>query len=457
MEALEPRILLSGLQFPCGLWATDDDPCSVVAADFNDDSLADLAAANKDDDTVSVLLGRGDGTFDGATDFAVGQTPYEVVTADFNRDGALELATANRDDHSVSVLLGNGGGAFDPQVVYELDPGWYMYPEALAAGDITGDGWTDIVATGRSGVYVLINAGDGTFGADAPDYYKGCTSAGVFAGDFDSDGDLDLVIANAGSNTISYLANAGDGTYPAYVDLSVGTDWSYDLTGADLNQDGHLDLVSTNSPGFSVFLGNGDGTLQPRTDQTIPTTVGRVACADVTGDGRPDLILTRPGGDESWVTLAQGSGDGSFQLVRNHAVGEEPAGLAMADFSRDGKLDLAVGFTGSSCVAVCLGQGGGDFWPDEASTGDALVGVTAGDLNNDSIMDLVSANEGADSVSVILGEGDGAFSPPVDYPAGTDPQAVVAAGFNNDEFLDLVASNQYGKRGYPLDGSRPHL
>ena len=117
-------------------------PVSVAVGDFNGDGLLDLASANVSDNTVSVLLGKGDGTFQAQTTYAVGSGPVGVVVGDFNCDGALDLASANNLDNTVSVLLGNGDGTFRAQVAYPVG----YSPFGLAVGDFNGDGAPDLAS-----------------------------------------------------------------------------------------------------------------------------------------------------------------------------------------------------------------------------------------------------------------------------------------------------------------------
>src|SRR5262249_18048107 len=110
LERLEERDLLSFLPpvtYPAGKGATD-----VATADFNHDGIPDLVVVNGGANTVGILLGNSDGTFQRAASYAVGASPRSVAVGDFNRDGTLDLAVADAGETSVSVLLGNSDSTF---------------------------------------------------------------------------------------------------------------------------------------------------------------------------------------------------------------------------------------------------------------------------------------------------------------------------------------------------------
>ena len=96
-------------------YSTGNAPYGVTSADFNGDGKLDLAVANANDNSVSVLLGNGNGAFGGKTDYPVGNTPYAVTSADFNGDGKADLAVVNSNADTLSVLFGNGDGTFRHQ------------------------------------------------------------------------------------------------------------------------------------------------------------------------------------------------------------------------------------------------------------------------------------------------------------------------------------------------------
>jgi hypothetical protein len=128
----------------------------VLAADFNKDGKLDLVVANFDDNTMSVLLGNGDGTFQSQVIYPTGAGPNDLAIGDFNHDGNLDVAATDNEDTTISILYGNGDGTFQAPVIDNLAG---VGPWGIASGDFNGDGLTDLVVTnnGDSTVTVLLS------------------------------------------------------------------------------------------------------------------------------------------------------------------------------------------------------------------------------------------------------------------------------------------------------------
>src|SRR5262249_6834111 len=138
------------------------EPSALAAGDFNGDQALDLAVAQSNSDSVSILLNAGIASFQPAKSYAVGGMPYALVARDFG-NGHVDLATANVNSNDVSVLVGNGDGTFAPQLHFGVG----VAPASLIAADLNGDGRPDL-ATGNLGdgsdsgnISVLIGRGDG--------------------------------------------------------------------------------------------------------------------------------------------------------------------------------------------------------------------------------------------------------------------------------------------------------
>ena len=184
----------------------------MTTGDFNGDGKLDLALPNQADNTVSILLGNGDGTFQRHTDYATGATAQIVTTGDFNADGNLDLAVTTDGSNAVSILLGNGDGTFPTHVEYATDGTFH-----ITIADLNGDGKLDLAVQGVS-LNVLLGHGDGSFPTHV-EYAVGSGPAGIAIGDFNGDGRLDLAEANFNDNTVSVLLQATTSPTPGQIQL----------------------------------------------------------------------------------------------------------------------------------------------------------------------------------------------------------------------------------------------
>jgi hypothetical protein len=285
--------------------------CSIAAGDFDNNGTADLAVTSGFDNTVTILLGHGDGTFAPSNDspITVGNFPQAVRIGDFNNDGRLDLAVANANDDTVSILLGNGDGTFTPATGSPVPVGGF--PFFLAIADFNRDGNADIGVSNQSDstVTILLGNGDGTFtqANGSPIQGFNYNPAQIVAADFTGDGVPDLAVTNFTAvqpstvGTVSVMIGKGDGTFtPANGSpISVGVD-PFAMVAADFNQDGKTDLAVANyglitdypTQTLSLLLGNGDGTFTAYgTPTQLANSPNDLVAADYNGDGTTDLAI----------------------------------------------------------------------------------------------------------------------------------------------------------------------
>ncbi len=341
-------------------YGVGSDPYSVAAGDFNGDGKLDLAVANVNDTTVSILLGKGNGTFQTQSPYQAGYAPIAVAVGDLNGDGKLDLAVVNNGNASnghpgsVTILLGKGDGTFTTGKTFDTGNG----PISVAIGDFNGDGKLDLaiadynISEGNT-VAVLLGKGDGTFQTYAS-YGTGSAPESIATADLDGDGVLDLVTANEVGGTASVLLGNGDGTFQAHVDYPANKG-PISVSIGDLNGDGKPDLAVVDLENFtvSVLLNKGDGTFAAHVDYGTGSYPVWVGIADFNGDNHQDLAVVNEN-NSGTVSILFGKGDGTFKPQKTFPAGDQPQGLAVGDFNGDGRLDIAVVDFISAAAGVLL-------------------------------------------------------------------------------------------------------
>jgi hypothetical protein len=426
-------------------------PYSVTAGDFTGTGIDDLAVACVGDffsgsgSELDVLLGNGDGTFQGPHSYAAGSGSIYVTTADFNRDGNLDLAVISALTIDLSIYTGNGDGTFQ-QALQRFPAG---DANSIAVSDLNRDGILDLVipSPGPDNVCVLLGNGDGTFDA-APHFGAGSKPDAIAIGDFNGDGIPDLAVANYASDNVSVLLGNGDGTFQAARNFATPRQPN-SLAVGDLTGNGILDLVATSYSvsdpmgSVSVLFGNGDGSFQAPRNMVAGKYPDAVALGDFTGDGILDIAVANSGIDSqtSSVSILLGNGDGTFQPAVSFNPGLWPDALAVGDFNGDGKLDLVVVRHDGADIVVYLGNGDGTFHASGAyHTGKYPWAIATGVLTGSGILDLAVANLLDGNVSVLLGNGDGTFKNSTNYAAG-QPYGVAVGDFYQDGRLDLAVAS----------------
>jgi len=328
--------------------ATDLTPSDVTAASFRNNGDNDLAVATGDN-TISVLLGNGNGTFQAHAEYPVPGHPSAIIHGDFNGDGKVDLATADPYTNEISVLLGNGDGTFQTHQEYATG----TEPVALATADVNGDGKLDIVVVNLKAdtVSVLLGNGDGTFKPHV-DYATGNGPTGLAIGDFNGDGALDLAVVNNIDNSVSILlgSTSDKGTFGGAVAYPAATGANSIVVG-DFTSTNVLGLaVGTSNKEVAVLLGNGNGTFQSFVVYPIGADAIALATADVNADGKLDLISANYNDDT--VSVLLGNGNGTFKAESIYPTSAGPSGLAIGDFNNDGKLDIATANFTANTVSV---------------------------------------------------------------------------------------------------------
>lgn len=379
------------------LYALPASPVAAIADDFDGDGSLDVASAASNGHVV-VLLGRGDGTLQSPLSTPIAATSPNVVNgiaaldvdADGQRDLVVSVAPTPQSCAAV-VLRGRGDGTFVAGATLPIEPepdAWNYGCSAVLAEDLNRDGNTDIVlAFGfiagqaspplRTGFNVFSGRGDGSFELTlSAELDADQSSLAITTGDFDSDGDLDLVLgedvvylSGPREHDVVTLLGDGSGVFPTQSSQdatdAIGFARFQGVNAGDFDGDGALDVaLIANLDGFGdlpgspknaiTLHGHGDGSFDPPVIFASTAGANSVASADFDGDGSLDLAIasfTDAGGGAS---VFRGEGDGSFAAPLTVALSAAPQCLIAADFNDDGKVDLAAVDASANVVAIVL-------------------------------------------------------------------------------------------------------
>ena len=313
-------------------------PYGGCATDLDGDGWVDLSIVNEGTNDVRVFMNRADGT--GEVDSflkpgnLVGATPSPSEAADFNLDGFPDLCTADLQGDSISILIGNGDGTYQPA----QSPDAGNQPRGITTLDADGDGDIDIVSTNATSGNAMYweNNGDGTF-ADPVTFQPGISQEwSVQADDMDGDGIFDLVFG--GSNSVRVMMGNGTGTFTTKSTQPVaGRAWQMNL--ADLDADGDIDvaIVAAFANLGQIFKNSGDGNLSSATNYNTDSFPLATDLGDLDGDGDLDWITSSYGGD--WFIFTN-NGNGSYQFHEEISAPVAASCSLPVDMDRDGDLDI---------------------------------------------------------------------------------------------------------------------
>jgi hypothetical protein len=364
------------------------------------------------------------------TDFNVGQVPIAIAAKDFDNDGKVDMAVANQQDSSISILLGQGDGNFlQPNSAIVLGTN-EQGPSAIASAVFRQTDAThltqpaDLVIANQTSntVTVLLGNGDGTF-AEAPGspFTVGVQPRAVVIADFNGDGILDFAVADSGDNTIATFQGNGNGTFEPFpkspfalptsmqapVAIVTGNFRNLSTSGADIAVVNELtnNVAILEATGDSTF----DGTFTVATGSPFGVGNGPIAIAagDLNSDGVPDLAVVNSA--DSTISVFLNNGDATFAVATGSPLttssGANPSGVAIADFTNDGIGDIAVTNAGVSTLGIYIGLGLGLYAPQiELSTPVGPQAVTTADFDGNGLPDAaLTAHSGtSNTVSVFL-------------------------------------------------------
>lgn len=498
----------------------DRRPSSMVKGDFNEDGFLDLIVllsqncpgAICDSGGLTLLLGKGDGAFINGSSYLDNSThgASDILAGDFNKDGRLDLITSNGGGsvNPVAVFLGDGNGVFrrsqviinsqyisqpilkdinndgETDILFFNQINHYLYGgsldiwfgkgdgtfeqgasiggwkdvRSLDAGDINGDGITDIALVDYKSLYVISGSGDGVFYGEIIFHEKDWNDwTSVVAADFNGDNNQDIVVSTSlsDSNRIEVYLGTGYNTFTQGTTIetteTMGLENKIDT--GDFNGDGLPDIAFSARPWktktITIYLNRGNGTFGESISYNIKDMRTYPEFADINNDGYLDIISLDAEITNGWysshsISIHTGNGDGTFQYytsisLLNNPVNEE---IVIKDFNGDGFPDLAAAVShGTSWfsykIEIFINNGNGVF----SSVATNVVGIPliADDFNHDDKMDMIVTDGSAYAFALLIGKGDGTFEAAQYYSAGYGAIGkILSEDFNLDGRPDIV-------------------
>ncbi len=349
-------------------------------------------------------------------------------------------------------------------------------PNSIAFGDFDGDGKTDMAVVSQATTSTLSifrntsTTGSMTSGSFAAkvDFTLGNNANGIAVADLDRDGKLDIVVNNQSSNTVSIFRNtatAGSITTSSLatrVDISVGANPTSVALG-DVDGDGRPEILVTNSSANTVSVMRNisvqgaitTGSFSSSVTYATGTTPRDVVLGDINGDGKAEMIVTNQGANTiSVFTNTSGAGSisiASFAAKVDFTTGTTPVYVAVGDFDRDGKSDLAVTNQGANTVSVFLNThtSGNISTGSLAAKVDFAVGASPlmlaiGDVDGDSKPDIATANSGTTTLSILRNTSttgsisSGSFATKTDFTTASSPYGIAIGDLDGDGLSDIA-------------------
>jgi len=387
--------------------------------------------------------------FNPNTDFKAGETVFATVKQGVLTTGSFSLLTPHVFQFTTATSPSAGRFGAGSEVLVS-NPN--STPYSVATGDVDGDGDLDLLTAnqGSNTVSVRLNNGTGTF-SGTQEVAVGSAPLSLVLGDVDGDGDLDFATANglstASNGTVSIRLNNGNGTFSAGQEIINGVrfnGYGNGLTLNDMDGDGDLDVVTSypldqySATGVTaVRLNNGDGTFSGGAELVTTSPFPRdIAVGDADGDGDLDLFTA----NNVNVSVRLNNGLGTFTGNQQVAVGNDPIELALGDLDGNGTLDLVTA-NSSNSLSIRLNTGGIFGGTLNLGLTSPPSGVTLGDLDGDSDLDLVVVRKDANGADVYLNNGTGSFTASQSVGVGLAPYAVTLGDLDGDGTLDLLTAN----------------
>lgn len=426
----------------------------IAVGDLNHDTHVDIVIASSRSNNVGIFFGYGNGSFSTILTYSMGSASYplSVSIGDLNNDNNSDIIAANYRQNNIGVLFGDGNGGFPKLIKLSTDDA--SNPTSVGIHDMNNDGLMDIVVSneGTDSIGIFLGYGNGSFaGQKIYSMTSGSLPYCLSIADFNNDSYLDVAAANFGSNSIGVLFGYGDGTFTDELEISTGDgsgpNW---LAIADFNADYQLDIVVANWGSDSMLILLQDG-HKPFLNQVTHSTGDNsqpcsVAVGDFNNDHKMDIVVANYGNDNVGILLGYGNGTFQNQSIYTTGSGSGPCSVAVGDLNNDNQSDIVVANLLTNDISILIGFGNGTFSTQNSySTGNDSrpIMVSISDVNNDNRLDIIVVNNINNNVLIFFGYGNGTFIQKQSFLMGyqASTSSVALGDFNNDTWIDMVVSN----------------
>jgi len=362
------------------------------------------------------------------TSFAVGNNPVALASADFNFDNLPDLAVANQNDSTISILLNQDNGNFvtatnSPFALAKTETGPSAIATAILGNTITTSSGlqqqpADLIITNSTSnnVTILLGNGDGTFQeATGSPYAVGRNPSAVVVADFNGDGNTDFAVANEGDNTISVFKGNGSGGFTEFP----GSPFALTNTSA-ISEKGPIAMVTANFREKNNSVNNA-----PEVDLAVVNqATNNVAILLGSVDNNLNIALTEATNSPI-------------------AVGTSPVAIATGDLNSDSVPDLAVVNQGDNTVSILLGSTNldGTFAAATGSplpTATTPAGITIANFTGGNFPSLAVTNKGQSTLGIYIGLGAGTFSNRIEIGTPASPNAIISGVFTSTSLPDVA-------------------
>jgi hypothetical protein len=333
----------------------------VLSADFDGDAIPDAVAL--DSHRLQVLLNPGDGSLSAPITTELQASALDIsglIAAPIDADDFADILYQDQSSGSSFLRRGVGDGTFLPGTLVPTLSGY----GGLHGVDINGDGDIDLLASKSGALGVFLGNGDGTFAlpVDHPSQgFPGMRAVAEMTGDTNLDAVVAISEGFSGITGIAVFPGNGDGTFDAQVVSDVMSFFGTAAAG-DFDGDGDTDITAWSSSGLRFFEGNGTGALIEREEFQASVSFGAqtILALDIDGDGDDELAYVESIFSSSgFVHVLQRSAE--FVPYRSYPAGRTPAGMALADFDQDGRLDILASASEDGEVVLLGSDGFGNF------------------------------------------------------------------------------------------------